>query len=243
MFLQPAVEVAAQRLGKYAGLAAAALEEPDPTAQQAAEMQRSAEVVCMLGRFWRMPWDNKRKEPMWRLVSDGVPTTEKFSSHNPKPGAPEPKVCGCCGTARPGRVHHFWDCLAAQSVRTTISGVIGRDITQEELWLARPPGGVSQQVWDVVCVAAVAAMDCGRSMAFSLAYPRRGSPVMPASRLSTIPQRTFSLFWEYLADFTAISGAHPPLWATLLGPEHPFLFRSSSKSETPTLELVAPLYL
>ena len=34
--------------------------------------------------------------------------------------------------------------------------------TRAHLWLVRPPEGVLQPVWDVVCLAALSAMDLGR---------------------------------------------------------------------------------
>jgi len=212
-------DATAAKTASMAAYAALALElPPEHDGAQAAQVQN------MLARIWRLPWDNKRKEPLWRLVHDGLPTSEKLSSSNPRPGARPPQPCSCCGAPRPGRVHHFWSCPAAQALVGSMSSHAGQQLTRANLWLARPPSNIHQGVWDAVCTAAVSALDSARRRAYALAHPNSGPSVAPPRNhiLHTTSRHAIVLFWELLADFSTISTL-PPSWANGVGPEHPFL--------------------
>ena len=210
-------DATASKTASMAAYAALALELPLEHSDALA-----AQVQNMLARIWRLPWDNKRKEPLWRLVHDGLPTSEKLSSSHPRPGARPPQPCSCCGAPRPGRAHHFWSCPAAQALVGCLSTHAGQQLTRAHLWLARPPPSIHQGVWDAVCVAAVSALDSARRRGYALAHPT-GPPATPSLNhiLSTTSRHAILLFWELLADFSTISTL-PPSWASV-GPEHLFL--------------------
>ncbi|PSC76482.1 reverse transcriptase [Micractinium conductrix] len=57
-----------------------------------------------LKRLWRLPWENCRKEPFWRLIYDAFPTAARMH-------LPDPCICG---GAPADRQHHFWDCPVAR---------------------------------------------------------------------------------------------------------------------------------
>jgi hypothetical protein len=121
-----------------------------------------AELLAALSRLWRLPWENGRKEAFWRLVYNALPTAERLHRDQP---------CHCgAAEQRPGRQHHFWACPVARSVVGQIEAARAvaaapapppAPIGQEHLWLARPPSGMHDGVWGVVCLAAVEAMAHG----------------------------------------------------------------------------------
>jgi hypothetical protein len=67
-------------------------------------------VAAAQRQLWKLRWDNHYKEVYWRLVVNGLATTERMHMQN----------CGCvCGPVvggPPGRHHHFWECFVAQAV-------------------------------------------------------------------------------------------------------------------------------
>lgn len=120
---------------------------------------------------WKVRWDNHVKEVYWRLVLNGLATAERL--HKPE------QRC-LCAQPGPGRLHHFWECPVARAVADTVATQLvgpfalrpaGQVLTARHLMLMRPPDTVSdtalqpaihEGVWQVVCLAAVAAMDVGR---------------------------------------------------------------------------------
>jgi len=71
------------------------------------------------------------------------------------------------------RSHAFWDCSIARAVAREVQHAlpIGTpDLTRLQMWTLTPPqlqsaaadGGIQQQAWDIVCLAAISAMDRGR---------------------------------------------------------------------------------
>ena len=98
------------------------------------------------------------------------------------------------------------------------------NISRSNLWLARPPhSGVSPRVWDVVCLAAIAALESSRRGSFKKAYKRaRGKPELSSNiNLTQSNGFTLSIFWERIAEFVAASPT--PRWADSLLPNHPFI--------------------
>jgi exonuclease III len=179
------------------------------------------ELLDLLPRLWRVRWENKYKEPFWRLVHDALPTAARLHST----GLPCP--CGT-GGQRPDRLHHFWACPVAQAVVGAIGAAVaaaGRpqpeQLSRAHIWLARPPAGVRPSVWRVVCLAAVAAMDSGRRhLARWLLAPAQqpaGTPLHEAAARAAVAR-----FWCLLADFAALR-AYPRSFPASLPAGHPFL--------------------
>lgn len=169
----------------------------------------AAEVLALLGRLWRVRCDNRVKEPFWRLVHDAIPTAARLHRDD-----------GChCGAGPPAdRLHHFWGCAVARGVIDDISAALGATVGRAALWLGRAPPTVCGGVWDLVCLAAVAAMDHGRQLMYAL-----GSGPPPASPLHSIAARSArAKFWSFLSDFVALRCA-PARWREQCPPGHPFL--------------------
>ncbi|PRW05685.1 Transposon TX1 uncharacterized 149 kDa [Chlorella sorokiniana] len=117
------------------------------------------EVAALLQRLWRLRCDNGLKEPFWLLAHNGLPTAARLQS-------------SCkCGAAAPGdRLHHYWACPVAAAVLSSIAAAAGGSIPRHAIWLCRAPAGIYAGVWDLVCLAAVAAMDHGRRTLYALKH-------------------------------------------------------------------------
>jgi hypothetical protein len=170
------------------------------------------DFVQNFSRLWRVRWENRRKEAYWRLTVDGIPLAGNCHIR----GAAAPCTCEqyAGGTAPPHspRLHCFWLCPVAECVRTVLSRTLGSEVTRTQLWLVRAPDGVVPAVWDVVCLAALGAMEYGRRY---LRSPRLGA----TRRVERACCRVTADFWAALHDFaelgvpehgwTDVSAAHP----------------------------------
>ena len=173
------------------------------------------ELRALLKRLWRIRWENKRKEPFWRLVYDAFPTAARLHTAAP---------CLCGGPGPADRHHHFWACPVAEAVVSAISAAVtaaqplAAPLPKASIWLGRPPPGVYRGVWEVVCLAAVAAMDHGRRRMFALSTgPPPPTPLHVSSSRSAVAR-----FWEFLCDFTALRCV-PVSWQSRLPLGHPFI--------------------
>ena len=180
-----------------------------------------------LKRLWRLPWENCRKEPFWRLIYVAFPTAARMH-------LPDPCICG---GAPADRQHHFWDCPVARSVVGAISAALHGQpaaaaaaavggappaLPQHSIWLATPPPAVHEGVWSVVCLAAVEAMDHGRRRMHAMQHSA-ADPPPAASIVATCSRSAVARFWSLLADFAALRCA-PAVWHVHCPPDHPFLF-------------------
>ena len=162
---------------------------------------------------WRLPWDNTHKEVYWRLALNGLPLASRM------PPTPRPCQCGS-HDPHPGRLHHYWTCPAAVAVADAVSTALGGvPLTRSNLWLARPPPGIHRGVWDVTCLASLAAMDGGRRMmvARSMAAPPRHPP-RPRPPCRCCPPRRGPLV-DLARRFLLCR--HRPLFLAGGGPPHP----------------------
>jgi hypothetical protein len=122
-----------------------------------------------LGGLWRVKWDNRRREVLWRLTVNGV---RGAGGHGV--AMRQPCKCGWAGppaglaggmAARQWRSHYFWGCPVAAAVVAELQAALppaAALLTRENVWLLRPPAGVHPGVWGVVCAAALEAMERGR---------------------------------------------------------------------------------
>jgi len=165
------------------------------------------EVAALLRRLWRLRCDNGLKEPFWLLAHDGLPTAARLRT-----------TCKCGAAAPCDRLHHYWSCPVAAAVIGAIAAAAGRAIPRHAVWLCRTPPGIHAGVWDLVCLAAIAAMDHGRRTLYALST---GPP--PEAPLSAIAGRSAcARFWSHLTDFMAFSCA-PPGWRNHCPTGHPFI--------------------
>ena len=122
-------------------------------------------VRAWLGSVWALRWDNHRKEAVFRLALDAVPAV-RFQQLT---GA----SCAC-GAVGQGRAPAFWDCPVAAAVVAAVRSQLpqGTILRREHFWLGRPPaaGRLDRGVWEVVVVAAVAAMLSGLKLLSAWAH-------------------------------------------------------------------------
>jgi hypothetical protein len=186
----------------------------------APEAERLAAVAALVGgtlpRLWGIRWENAQKEVLWRLAVDGVPMPGNSHMHGSAP-----RACACGGHVAPSpRMHHFWDCPVAQAVVAAVSAAAGVAVPRATLWLVLCPDGLCPVVWDVVCLAALSAMERGRRSAVSASAAAAGAPA--AQRAAAV---AVTDFWGRLASFVALRVA-PVSWADV-PPDHPFVGRTA----------------
>ena len=108
--------------------------------------------------------------------------------------------------------------MSAMAAAAGAAQPLAAPLSVASIWLARPPPAVHRGVWEVACLAAVAAMDHGRRRMYAMST---GPP--PAAPLHTICARSaVARFWELLADFVVL-GCAPGAWRTCLSSTHPFV--------------------
>jgi hypothetical protein len=192
---------------------------------------------------WRLPCANRLKAPLWRLAAGAVPGTRVH-----------PWRCPCdlhSTPARPGPAHSFWDCPVALAVRTQLDAALpGVHLTRADVWLVhKPRPALLDPVWQVVCCAALEAMDFGRRMLWARRYapgwPDPGPRGLQALRQAVLPDlvdahvwpaivaaraaavqevanRAAARFWLTMADF-ADAQVQVPVGFQHIQPAHPFL--------------------
>lgn len=181
-------------------------------------------VTCStLSRLWSLPVPNPAKETFWRCFHDALPTAARLHQR---------WRCGCNAPLHsPGRKHHFHDCPIAVAVADTIAAKLPAS-TDTPLWpairAAKPPPNISQPIWDIVCLAACAAMDAGRRHfvhATQFAQPRatRTPALITESTAFAV-----AYFWEELDVATACP--LPATWRTGIPDNHPFIRWSPATS-------------
>jgi hypothetical protein len=127
------------------------------------------QLEIALGELWRVEWDNRRREILWRLTVNGVPGAggHGIAMRGPcKCGWAGPPAGLAAGpAARQWRLHHFWSCPVATAVVDELQSALPAGATRltcASVWLAQAPPGVHSGVWGIVCAAAVEAMERGR---------------------------------------------------------------------------------
>lgn len=209
----------------------AALAEADPILGDIQQMQNTSsssplavKVTCIFNRVWKLKWDNTHKEVFWRLALNALPLASRM-----KNGAPKPCACGC---AEPDRRHHFWECPIAIAVRSTIAQQIpDQRLSIFNLWLFSAPSGIQAGIWDVVCLAAIVAMDSGRRRMTKVTLESKNqNSRLPLDIVSKAGKQAVTRFWDLLQDFCAV-GAAPCTWESQVGPNHPFFtWRPATKT-------------
>jgi hypothetical protein len=129
------------------------------------------------------------------------------------------------------RRHLFWDCFVARTLREELVAALagpgaapGSVIDRPHLWLVLPPPGLHPCVWDVVALAALAAIEKGRQHMY-----RGGASPAPLRRaqLVGIGAEVVADFWARVASFAAL-GLVPDGWS-LVSSAHPFLANRSGR--------------
>jgi hypothetical protein len=212
------------RRERGARLRAFYVEAGAPVAGVSADEQEDA-VRAWLGSVWAMRWDNHRKEAVFRLALDAVHAVR----YQQLTGA----TCAC-GAVGQGRAHAFWDCPVAAAVVGAVRSQLpqGTVLRREHFWLGRPPvGRLDQGVWEVVAVAAVAAMLSGLKRLSAWAHTSGGGrgarhrpPPCMDQRAGAAARQAVVAFWAFLQDFAVVQRG-PEQWVEGLPLSHPFLQR------------------
>eukprot|EP00775_Hariotina_reticulata_P015167 gene15167-biopygen2024 len=136
-------------------------------------------VADVLKRWWDVRVANNYKEAAWKLPLNAFPTAARMQLHS--------NHCVACGVLAPDVSHHFWSCPVAVSVRREIEQQLvafailpaGANLTSAQIWLGCKPSEdrLHSLIWDMVCIAAVHAMDRGRATAWAVA-PSLATPVL-----------------------------------------------------------------
>jgi exonuclease III len=197
------------------------------------------EVLAMLRRVWALRWDNQRKELLWRLVLNGLPTAARMDMTG--------ESCQC-GVMAPGCRHHFWDCQAVAQLRVEVEQHVGCVVGCEHIWVGRPPrAGLHKGVWQVVCLAALLAMDKARRLLCKWRLDARcmeqqgnqqqqqrrqqpGGQVPPPldSQVPAAARVAKATFWDMLADFVAVN-KESSAWRQVLPMDHPCIAPSTAR--------------
>jgi hypothetical protein len=181
----------------------------------------AAAFAATLRRAWQLPWEPRHKEPLWRLALNGFAAfplhSRALASGQPPPVCP----CGAAMLAGPRR-HHFWDCPLAAALRAHLElAVAPARISRASLWLLRPPHGVAPPVWDVVCMAALAALELGRQQLYGNRVGPGAAASAAAGQVATSVAAVLADFWARLHSFASLGGPRPG-WDAVPA-VHPFL--------------------
>ena len=144
---------------------------------------------------WDLKWDNQYKEVLWRMVYNGLPTGQRMGNLN--------KPCPC-GDERDHDIRHiFWDCPVAVHLRKEVMRSLPPEHQSifnhnpSRLWLMWPiPKGVPREVWTVICLSMLVALDKGRKLLFAL---RETVPAV-AQRIMVVNIRVSRHFWTLLHE-------------------------------------------
>ena len=183
---------------------------------------------------------NHQKEVLWRLAVNGVAGAGGHDCCNSGP-------CPCGftlttqqrtnGQATLHRSHAFWDCPVAQGIIQQLQRGVGlQPVLRHHVWLLIPPSPAIQRVvWQVVCLAALTAINEGRKALWRAYISAGGHRVAPTGQdtaeVDTATRHAVQRFWEYLVRFATRDQA-PISWAAV-GAQHPFLSVDRSSPEQP----------
>ena len=169
-------------------------------------------------RVWQCGIDNRLKEIYYRLAGGAIPGGRVAAWGCPcTPGV----VIGAANS----RVHSFWACPSAAAVRAELQRVVQPlTVSREMLWLLRPPSpAMRPEVWDLVCLSALGAMEHGRTLGWALqAEAQQQQQPQPQQQQQRVAAAAVARFWQLLD--TCISPNMERAFQLLpLGPQHPFL--------------------
>ena len=170
-----------------------------------------------LSRAWRAPCCNRVKEVLWLAAVDHLPGARC-----------QPWRCPCQEEGHHGRQHALWTCPVARSVCTQVSTALQHPVTQPALWLLHlPRQDMHSDVWTVVCMCALHAMEFGRRVLWARIVSDPDEPVQ--TRVQTASNLACDSFWRALHDFAASHTKCP--FPSPVPAHHPFLFMLDPEGE------------
>jgi len=176
---------------------------------------RQLQFTACLPALWAVPLDNRHKDAFWRLTVQGIPGA---GGHDICLMGPCP--CGwcvdalVCNSAEHKRslgapamqAHTFWSCPVAQAVVRAISQALpaNTQLHRMHIWLVIPPcTTVVLAVWQVVCMAAIAAMERGRRIFWAVHLSHLQAPAAAGQGR----QQTLEEAWGFDPGPSQIQGA------------------------------------
>jgi hypothetical protein len=173
----------------------------------------------VLGRWWQLKVANTYKEAAWRLMLDAFPTARRMDLNAAR--------CAACPGVCPDVGHHFWLCPVAVAVRRELEQQLtafgvppeGGQLSCRHVWLGTlPHPRVHRFVWDLVCLAAVHALETGRRAAWASSQQLEVQVLVE----QVAGRAAVAALWSALADFAA-TAAVPRTARTLALTRQPFL--------------------
>jgi hypothetical protein len=184
-----------------------------------------------LARLWALKWENYHKEALWRVAANACWSFPKNAAQRAA-GVAMP-LCRACGRdmCDGDRRHYFWDCVVARALRENMAmAMLGSPpdtaddcFSRADLWLVQPPAGLAPPVWDVVCLAALSALDSGRQQVIMTGLRVRRA--LTSAEVMRISVSVIADFWGRLQSYVSL-GLRPKAWATVPA-HHPFLSRGA----------------
>ncbi len=108
------------------------------------------------------------------------------------------------------RWHLFWDCFVARSLREEMGaargpavGALDAAFQCRHLWLADAPPGLHPAVWEVVALAAVAALPWNAAASVYTMCGTHTRTALPRARLVSNAAEVVADFWARLASFAS----------------------------------------
>ena len=193
-----------------------------PTASASDRSAAATTLRATFSKVWQHPCDDSLKEPLWRLAA-GAFTGARF----------RPWRCPCgFATLHPRPTpasspsqHVFWDCPVLSTLRATLQVPLPALLRRHVWLLDLPPSApLNADVWVVVCLSALAAMEAGRVALWADGRGQRLTPVV----IRELACRVNLEFWALLSDYTNWA---PPLAHDGLSPDHPFLRHRGGRLE------------
>ena len=204
-------------------------------------------VRRMLARVWSGPSDGRSLEVLWRLVLNGLPSSDRIPAWQEHP-------CGCNTVLGYSRVHLFHECPIVQPLWQAVQHQFNEEwslpspgaLLRRHVWLAiRPNLRLHQGIWDIIVVQLLMACDKARRnwIDRSLQHQRRSQGLVRGTRgrssmrggsihrpamaagpelLESVSNVALAEFWAGLEDVAAL-GALPTAWLDAVPIDHPFL--------------------
>lgn len=202
--------------------------------------QNMNDFYGMLRACWKLRWENKHKEVVWRLSVGGTEGV-RADEHVMKCCLCEAGVLVC-----DVRKHMFWECMIAKEVRrmmqTSLPSTV-QVLTPAHVWLMqRPNPDIHVGVWRVVCMAALNAMWHGHKCMMAMhgarvsheKKPRQMTLYdvwgLPSSHIGIVvnaSRMAIARFWSELQDFVQLVKV-PKRWIGKVGANHPFVAENGS---------------
>lgn len=217
-----------------------------PLTEDANTERAQDRLEAAMARLWCLPWENGRKETLWRLTVNGVPGAGGcdicLGGRCPCGWAGPPDGVTRSVGARSWRQHYFWECAVARVLVEHVQAALpGRQVLRRHLWLLQPPAGVHACVWEPVCAAVLEAMAFGRKLLWARHEERLPQPgqrcitqFFPVVRARQSPQPpplhervgrlAVAKFWELLQGLVTLDECpvKDRRWEAVPA-DHPFL--------------------